>query len=316
MRKTQIFFILFYLFTIYIYIYFYLRNGVRSFHGSIEHACDVVDVIRHLQIPRLVLIGHSLGGGVAALVASMLGPSVVDKLIMIDTLGAWPALPRDTPRTLQEAASFVSASSLPHESIQLAAEYRAKKNFVGLMHVDDALLLARRGTVPAPQMGPRAVVWNYDPFLKRASPVRMTPDQALAIVDQLRVPTLVLLARDGLFKSLFTPVGLLLTSFGMIVLCYFVCFSLTRSLRLRFDTVGVVSQCRVGGDSRTGIEQFARCSINTGENRNGVSIGDTVARIAPPSRRARARRAGRRASRAHAMRTFHCISHRQVSRWQ
>jgi hypothetical protein len=54
------------------------------------------------------------------------------------------------------------------------------------------------------------------------------------------------------------------------------------------------SQCRVGGDSRTGIEQFARCSINTGENRNGVSVGDTVARIAPPSRRARARRAGRR----------------------
>jgi hypothetical protein len=50
-------------------------------------------------------------------------------------------------------------------------------------------------------MGPRAVVWNYDPFLKRASPVRMTPDQALAIVDQLRVPTLVLLARDGFVQE-------------------------------------------------------------------------------------------------------------------
>jgi hypothetical protein len=274
-------------------------------------------VIRHLQLPRLVLIGHSLGGGVAALVASMLGPSVVDKLIMIDTLGAWPALPRDTPRTLQEAASFVSASSLPHESIQLAAEHRAKKNFVGLMHLDDALLLARRGTVPAPQMGPRAVVWNYDPFLKRASPVRMTPDQALAIVDQLRVPTLVLLARDGLFKSLFTPIGFLLTSFGKIVSVLLCLLFLTwHTLRLRVDAAGVVSQCGVGGDSRTEIEQFARCSINTGENRNGVSVGDTVARIAPPSRCARARRAGRRASRAHAMRTFHCISYRQVSRWQ
>lgn len=174
----------------------------------------MVDVIAHFQLPRLILVGHSLGGGVASLVTSMLGPTVIAKLVMIDTLGAWPASARDTPRILAESAAFVAASSQPHESIQSAAEYRAKKNFVGLMHIDDALLLAQRGTVPAPQHGPNAVVWNYDPFLKRASPLRMTPDQALACVDQLRVPTLVLLARDGLFNSILTPFGKLVTSFG------------------------------------------------------------------------------------------------------
>jgi hypothetical protein len=83
----------------------------------------------------------------------MLGPTVIAKLVMIDTLGAWPASARDTPRILAESAAFVAASSQPHESIQSAAEYRAKKNFVGLMHIDDALLLAQRGTVPAPQHG-------------------------------------------------------------------------------------------------------------------------------------------------------------------
>jgi pimeloyl-ACP methyl ester carboxylesterase len=171
-------------------------------------------VISHFQFPRVILVGHSLGGGVASLVASMLGPTVIAKLIMIDTLGSWPANARDTPRILAESAAFVAASSQPHETIQSAAEYRSKKNFVGLMHIDDALLLAHRGTVPAPQRGPQAVVWNYDPFLKRASPLRMTPEQALACVDQLRVPTLVLLARDGLFKSIFTPFGKILTSLG------------------------------------------------------------------------------------------------------
>jgi hypothetical protein len=86
----------------------------------------------------------------------MLGPSVVDKLIMIDTLGR---VARTAARHAAHSAGGRVVLSVRARCLtsrfQLAAEYRAKKNFVGLMHLDDALLLARRGTVAGAADGPK-----------------------------------------------------------------------------------------------------------------------------------------------------------------
>jgi pimeloyl-ACP methyl ester carboxylesterase len=176
-------------------------HGSRHCYATLDAALDVADFLRALHIQRLSLVGHSYGGGVAVLVANALGP--------------YAAHAHDYPRLLHEAAHFDVSSSQPHSSLLHAAEYRAKKNFVGTMHVDDALLLAERGTIPS-DSAPGSVVWNYDPLLKRSSPSRITVEQTQQCWRELRVPTLVIVAVDGLFAAMYTPVGCALTQFGVV----------------------------------------------------------------------------------------------------
>jgi pimeloyl-ACP methyl ester carboxylesterase len=193
-------------------------HGSRHCYAPLDAAIDVVEFLRALRIHRLSLVGHSYGGGVAVLVANALGPKVVERVVLLDALGPYAAHAHDYPRLLQEAAQFEVSGSQPHASLRHAAEYRARKNFVGTMHVDDALLLAERGTIPTPgdAAAPGSVVWNYDPLLKRSSPSRITVEQTQQCWRELRVPTLVIVAVDGLFQAMFTPVGRALTQFGVV----------------------------------------------------------------------------------------------------
>lgn len=64
-----------------------LRNHGNSFHSEIHDysvlATDVIDVIAHLNLKSVSLIGHSMGGKVAMRIAS-LAPRQVEKLAILD----------------------------------------------------------------------------------------------------------------------------------------------------------------------------------------------------------------------------------------
>lgn len=64
-----------------------LRNHGRSFHsGQISYplmAEDVIRVISHLGRQKVILVGHSMGGKTAMMVAH-LAPQLVEKLVVID----------------------------------------------------------------------------------------------------------------------------------------------------------------------------------------------------------------------------------------
>ena len=64
-----------------------LRNHGQSFHSEIMSydvlAKDVIELIEHLALPNVILIGHSMGGKTAMKITA-LRPDLVKKLVVID----------------------------------------------------------------------------------------------------------------------------------------------------------------------------------------------------------------------------------------
>ena len=64
-----------------------LRNHGHSFHSEKMNyqlmAEDVIAVIRHLNLSKVILIGHSMGGKTAMKITALC-PELVEKLIVID----------------------------------------------------------------------------------------------------------------------------------------------------------------------------------------------------------------------------------------
>lgn len=64
-----------------------LRNHGRSFHHEEMNyqlmAEDVLAVFKHLELKKVILIGHSMGGKTASATAA-LAPDIVEKLVVID----------------------------------------------------------------------------------------------------------------------------------------------------------------------------------------------------------------------------------------
>lgn len=150
------------------------RVGAGGYYHFLDYVADLDDVIRQLARPRLVLVGHSMGGSVCSYHAGA-RPDRVGALVLIEGLGppdlfggegpartaawldGWRTARRTfTPITLEEAARRLRKND------PLLAEATARR-------------LAEVGTRPAPCANdtPDAaglVVWKHDPLHTTVGP--------------------------------------------------------------------------------------------------------------------------------------------------
>lgn len=171
-------------------------------HGHSGHLADSsvyqhVDYVRAmlaaadaLALPRFHLLGHSLGAGIATLLA-IAAPERVRGLALIEGLGP---LGDDGSRTLER---FRDAMALK------ASGNRPLRVFPTIASAADARALAS-GLAPAlshyiVERGLREVEggwsWRSDPRLSRPSAVRMAETQVMSLLLGLAAPTSLLLAR-------------------------------------------------------------------------------------------------------------------------
>lgn len=160
----------------------------------VDYADDVLDAADALGWDRFSLLGHSLGGAVATLVAAA-RPARVERLALIEALGPLSeepgALPARLARAIQRTApeSGRAASRYARLEDAVAARQRA-----GDLDADSARLLVER----ASEVTPDGVRWRSDPRLRRPTAYRFTEEQVLAVLDAIRAPTRVVIADDGL----------------------------------------------------------------------------------------------------------------------
>ncbi len=212
------------------------RSGHRpeGTYSPADHVGDVCEVLRQLgwwgdgdddainntdntaASPRVFLVGHSMGGGIAALLAGSF-PEHFAGLILLEALGPWPGLEDEAPKdlrngTLYNMRRFAGVARPPriYPSARAAAERRAAGNRVGKLPVAAALVLCSRGLkpleVPAVPAGadadvpapPAGFVWSADSALMGPTRVRMSPGQARAFLLGLRAPTLLVSVKDGI----------------------------------------------------------------------------------------------------------------------
>lgn len=177
-----------------------------SFAGALTNLLDVADA---LGWDRFGLLGHSMGGAIASLLAAAC-PERVTRLLAIEAIGTLAETPEQTVPRLREALAAQRALRdkrlrvFPDvDSAVRARQFASRVPGSGLGEAEVRLLVAR---------GLRAVdggyTWSSDPRLTLPTLVRMTEAQVEALVAGISCPVRAIFADpaqpylpDGLRRS-------------------------------------------------------------------------------------------------------------------
>jgi len=173
------------------------RSGHRppgTWYHYVDYLGDTLAAAEALGWTQFGLLGHSLGGAVASMLAAA-SPQRIERLFLIEALGPLTAEVEQTLTLLQRAIS--QRHGLPAKALRVfsseaeAAQTRAK---AGDLSLEAAQIMVARGIKSAPGGG---FVWSSDARLTLTSPQRYIEAQVLAVLDELRVPTQLILAQPA-----------------------------------------------------------------------------------------------------------------------
>ena len=168
-----------------------------NWYHFIDYVEKVREVILKLSDTKVILLGHSLGAAVSAILASSF-PDQIEKLVMIDGIGPLVNSAEDTPENLRSAilkrSKVLSKKKRPFPSIEVATKLRRT---VGELTKESAKALVTHQLVKKDD----GYFWTYDSKLNFTSSIRMTPEQLMAFYNQLKCPALLIKATDGLLAQ-------------------------------------------------------------------------------------------------------------------
>lgn len=170
------------------------RSAHRG-HGTyhfIDFVADAVAAVQVLGWERFALVGHSLGAGVAALVAGTL-PERVSRAVLLEGLGPLTEPAGRAPERLRQAVEAEMAPERPGRplaDLEAAALVRAKASGLEL---GAARVLAGRGTTPSAE----GLRWSADPRLRLPSRLRLSEAHVEAFLRAIACPVRVVLASRG-----------------------------------------------------------------------------------------------------------------------
>ena len=162
-------------------------GGDYSFANAVHATLDIADA---LGWERFALLGHSMGAGIASLVAAAC-PERIERFVAIEALGALSEVPERTVSRLRDAVAATRA--LPGKRLRVfpdiatAAQARMQAN--GLSE-PVARLLVERGLDPVEG----GFAWSSDPRLTLPTMIRTTEPQVDDLVRGIDCPTLVVYA--------------------------------------------------------------------------------------------------------------------------
>ena len=162
---------------------------------------DLVSVADHLGWERFNLIGHSKGAIISALLA-VAKPERVERLIMLE--GGFPGSEPSEGCVTQLRAylrdATKSSKRLPcYDDLQAATAARLARMPLA---PEAAARLIARGTR---KLSDGRIQWRNDPRIVDASAMKFDEAQSAALLENLSVPGLMLLAEPGAYGELMRP---------------------------------------------------------------------------------------------------------------
>ena len=164
-----------------------------------DYCHDVLDALDALDLDSAPLLAHSMGAGVACLLAAGL-PERVDGLRLIDGLGALSTPAPSAPGQLRQGLQAARRTPSPaprYADIDAAVQSRVKGS-VTPIDADTARPLMERNLEAMPEGDWRL---RSDPRLRWPSPVRFTPEQVLAMLGAIRCDVLLIEGRAGILTQ-------------------------------------------------------------------------------------------------------------------
>lgn len=180
-------------------------------HGKSEHApagCTyhfteyIVDAAAFLRAEApspVALVGHSMGGTVAAQVAALL-PDAVHTLILVDGLGPPPVSDADAVTQLRTHLSHQLREPKPPSTFASVAEAASRlKRFNPALPDDEARFLAERVLAEVPGEGWR---WRWDPLHRTRAAVAFDLERFKLLLGQIQCPTTLILGETSWYRAL------------------------------------------------------------------------------------------------------------------
>lgn len=171
----------------------------RCQHGAYNIWDDLLDILAiadALEWPTFHLLSHSRGAFVGLLLAASM-PDRIDKLLMLDGAVSFDLQASDAPKHLSQylhdQRSQYQKTSRPMLSVNEAVERRIVK--VNLT-AEECLPIAERA-IKACNDG--TYVWRHDPRAAGSSAFKLSGDYQQAFLEELKTPSLLIMAKDGLF---------------------------------------------------------------------------------------------------------------------
>ncbi|KAF4118456.1 serine hydrolase-like protein [Onychostoma macrolepis] len=179
------------------------------FYSFPLYVADVRRVVEALQWKRFSIIGHSMGGNVAG-IFSALYPEMVDAVVLLDTYGFLPT---------QVTEMFKNMRKGVNDQIQYDNKTEERKEKVYTYEKAKGRLRAANPSLSdqsADILLERAVreveggfVFTRDFRINLKNIVNNNMEQCLHMISVVKAPVMILLAKDGLFKTFTLPNGYL-----------------------------------------------------------------------------------------------------------
>ncbi|XP_064419355.1 serine hydrolase-like protein [Latimeria chalumnae] len=172
-------------------------NGTPYYFAS--YLGDVRRVVEELEWSKFTIMGHSMGGNIAALFSSAF-PHMVDQLILLDTYGFFPhsneALLNRLQRGFEELIKWENKESSIKVYTPDAALSRLLESNKHLTEESGRILLERGSTEV-----PGGLIFNRDIRLNLTNPLVFTTDQVFDFQKKIQASVLIIFAKDGGIKE-------------------------------------------------------------------------------------------------------------------
>ena len=169
-----------------------------NYYHFIDYVFNVLECVEQLGWNRFVLIGHSMGAGIASLVSAV-APKLVSQLILIDGIGPISSQAvavtdqlEKSIRLYQRMTPYLKKMTYPDWDTLI--ERRAK---IGNLNRDAAELLVKRNA----KQGDEKIIWLADRRLNLLSPIYMAEQQVLSFLSRIEAATLLVKAKQGLLNQ-------------------------------------------------------------------------------------------------------------------
>lgn len=173
------------------------RPGDVATH-LVDHVRDVIAVADILGWQRFTLVGHSMGAGIACLLAAAF-PERVSRLVLLEGLGPPTTEADEVATTLRKAIDDMAALADKKKPVyaEIADAVKARTHgFGGLSHEASALLV-ERGLMPVEG----GWTWRADSRLRLTSSLRLTEAQVEGFLRAIEAPVCLILGDQGMGGS-------------------------------------------------------------------------------------------------------------------
>nr|AAH44494.1 Serine hydrolase-like [Danio rerio] len=177
------------------------------FYAFPFYVADVRRVVEALQWKRFSIIGHSMGGNVAGMF-SALYPEMVESVVLLDTYGFLPTEVTDMFTNMRKGINDqIQYDNMANERKERVYTYeKAKERLkVANPYLSDQsadILLER-----AVREVDGGFVFTRDFRINLKNIIYINIDQCLHVLSQVKAKVMLLLAKDGLFKTFTLPDG-------------------------------------------------------------------------------------------------------------